>query len=287
MGSEACQDASLSIGMVNFINTSPILCPWKRHIAPEGIRLVEDVPTALNALLDSGDIDLGLVSSFAYARQAERYVLFPDLGISATGAVQSVLLLSKVPYQQLSDKKIVLTKQSATSVNLLRIVLEDFMEVAPEYVSGTFEDAAKDDVSAYLAIGDEALYLARNLSGWYVLDLAEVWMEKTGLPFVFAVFAISLEAASLKTDLLIKLWKFLKTMVAVGQMHLDDVSEEVCDRIPMSHKDTVLYLRDIEFDLSYKKQEGLRLFFKYLADKRLITPVRGLAFFDICYDSKG
>ncbi len=282
MNDEVCQNNILKIGMVNFINTSPILIPWKQAKMPSMFELIEDIPTVLNTMLKNGQIDIGLVSSFAYAQLVEELILLPDIGISATGAVQSVLLLSKEPFEQLNNKLVILTKQSATSVNLLKIVLEEFFHVYPTYKIGTFKEVDTDpNKSAYLAIGDEALFLARNLKGYHILDLAQIWLDKTGLPFVFAVMALRRDIVSNKSSLISSFWYFLKKMVARGQMSLDSISEKVCGRIPMSKLDTVRYLRDIEFDLSFKKQEGLCLFFNYLAQKDIIAPVKTIEFFDI------
>ncbi len=282
MSEEVCEKDILKIGMVNFINTSPILVPWKKDKAPHNFKLIEDIPTKLNYMLKEGSIDMGLVSSFAYAQMAKDSILLPDIGISATGAVQSVLLLSRIPVEELDNQLVVLTKQSATSVNLLKIVLEEFFHIYPKYEVGTFDSLKKDSTKkAYLAIGDEALFLARNLSNYYILDLAQIWLDKTGLPFVFAVMALRKSIISQKSSIICDFWYFLKKMVARGQMSLDTISEKVCHRIPMSKMDTINYLRDIEFDLSFKKQEGLKLFFKYLAQKEIISPIKKIEFFKI------
>ena len=114
------------LGVVNFINTAPLLIPLREQGEIEGWEIVEDTPAALNKMLGKGEIDMGLVSSFAYAKDFNDYLVLRDYCISATGNVGSVVLYSRLPIYELSGKTVCLTNQSATSINLLYIILEYF-----------------------------------------------------------------------------------------------------------------------------------------------------------------
>lgn len=253
------------VGFVNFINTSPIYIPWKEMGGEPGWDAVEGEPTLLNKLLDQGHIDVGLVSSYFYGLYADKYFIFPDLSISATGPVKSVILLSKTPLETLKGKRIVLTSQSATSVNLLKIVLEDFFGVKPEYITGGFDllGRPRAEAAAYLAIGDEALRL-KEATGLHQFDLAEIWLKKTGLPFVFAVWAIRRQSAEKIPDALKKLHKKLNECYAAGQKGLERISRLVAQRIPMKKDECLDYLKGIELDMSENKQKALLKFFDLL-----------------------
>ncbi len=252
--------------MVNFINTAPVYMPWKEAGGHGAWEIVEGTPTELNALLKQGRIDAGLVSSYAYGLDFMRYFILPELGISATGAVGSVLLFSSVPVHELHGKVVGLTPQSATSINLLRIILEVFCRITPRYRSGCFMELESGDAAAYLSIGDEALRRRSGDAGFYMYDLAEIWLEHTGLPFVFAVCAVRSDVVeSLQEELAGLREMFIKCRLS-GAKDIERISEAAARRIPMEPDECLEYLRGIEFDLAAEKQKGLLEFFRMLAE---------------------
>lgn len=269
----------LRVGMVNFINTAPIYIPWQEMGSPEGVQVVESHPTELNRMLAEGRLDVGLVSSHAYGSEADRYLLLPDLGISATGPVGSVLLLSRIPVSDLHGRSVLLTPQSATSVNLLRIVLEDFFGIQPRYVTGGFAEREHlhPRPQAYLAIGDEALRLASLGRDWTYLDLAEIWLRETGVPFVFAVWAVRRESWEEKPGAIRALNRRLHECYVAGQASLARISSLVAPRIPMDLSACLAYLSGIELDLSPEKQRGLLYFFERLHQRGDFPQVSSLA----------
>ena len=250
--------------MVNFINTAPVYLPWLESGGHPGWEVVEGTPTELNDLLRSGSLDAGLVSSFAYGVDHDDYVLLPDLGISACGAVGSVLLFSRMEIDTLDGHVVGLTPQSATSVNLLRIIFEKFLGVRPRYRSGCFMELEQGDAAAYLSIGDEALRRRAAASGYHVYDLASIWLEHTGLPFVFAVCAVRDDVWRGNPDGVRSLGRKLSECRYRGRDELERISRMVAPRIPMTPGECLEYLTGIDFDLSCRKQEGLLTFFREL-----------------------
>lgn len=152
----------LKVGIVNFINTAPFYLPWRGIGDPPQWEVIEGPPSLLNQLLNQGEIQAGLVSSFEYGQNYRKYLLLRDISISATGAVKSVLLLSPVPIENIRNISITVTPKTATSVMLLRIILSSFYGLKFNkdfsFSRGTIEDARRQN-SPYLAIGDEALRL--------------------------------------------------------------------------------------------------------------------------------
>ncbi len=170
---------ALRVGRVDYINTFPVRWALDRHL-PEGLaEEVVGVPTALNALLEEGAVDVANVSSVEYARHADRYVLLPSLCVGSCGAVESVQLVSEAPLAAV--RSVAVTAQSASSVVLVR-TLFPAADVRPEH-------AAAD---ARLLIGDEALRSAFTDPTPHH-DLGALWRERTGLPMVFAVWAACVE----------------------------------------------------------------------------------------------
>lgn len=267
-GLEAGNIQYAKLGIVNFINTSPIYVPWQEMGPLNGWVVEEGPPTLLNSYLAQGKLDAGIVSSYAYGLNADRYYILPDLSISATGPVGSVILLSKVPIEELNEKLVLLTPQSATSVNLLYIILEDFLGMRPIFRTGNFKELSANPVAqAYLAIGDEALRLRSNRDDLFQSDLAKIWLDHTGLPFVFAVWAIREESRVAWPEKIHLLHKRLSECYHKGMKELERISNLVAYKIPMTSSDCLEYLKGIELDLSEKKQQGLLHFFRLLYDR--------------------
>lgn len=147
-------------------------------------------PTGHNAMLAEGRIDMAPISSYAYGRHSDEYALLPGLSVSTRGKVGSILLFSKVPLAELGGKKVALTSNSATSVHLTKIILERFYEVKPVYETmsgGLAEMFAVAD--AALLIADMALKEAMAEPDCLVYDLGEEWLQQTGFPMTYAVWA--------------------------------------------------------------------------------------------------
>ena len=172
--------------------------PWSRT-EPGGsgrpaVRFVRGVPTELNRALLEGEIDLTLISSIEFLRHRQRLKALPDFSISTLGPVSSVMLFHTRPWTELGGCRIAVTTDSATSVELLRVLLEaDGMR--PELVPAAPDlDAMLGAHDGALLIGDAALHegvARRPVAGRspYVTDLGERWYDLTRLPFTFAVWA--------------------------------------------------------------------------------------------------
>lgn len=264
--------------MVNFINTAPLYEVWRETVRRPEWLVTEAPPAVLNGLLHAGELDLGYVSSQEYALHSEQYRILGDLSISATGPVGSVLLFSQVPWEALDRQPVLLSSQSQTSVSLVKIILEEFYQVRPCY--GVGATGARSEIfprpAAVLAIGDEALRLARNRGGYpHVLDLSQVWQERTGLPFVFAVWAVREEFCQRDPDTVCAVHHELLRCIGRGKEELRAISARVAGRIPMDPEQCYHYLRGVEYDLGAEKQEALRRFFGYLI-KRGEVPAMAL-----------
>lgn len=255
------------IGMVNFINTAPLYEVWRETVVRPDWRVTEGSPAELNRLLYANKLDLGFASSHEYAQHPHDYRIMTDLSISAKGPVGSVFLFSSIPVRELDGHLLQLSSQSQTSVSLVRIVLEEFYGLKPVYLPG--ERRAEDRSvigapAAVLAIGDEALRLAGAGHYPYRLDLGEAWQRETGLPFVFAVWAVREDFCRREPDLVVEIHEELRRCLRQGRKRLKEISAAVAGRIPMSVTACYEYLKGIEYDLGPEKQAALEKFFAYL-----------------------
>src|SRR6059058_6672003 len=136
---------------------------------------VQGVPTELNERLLNGELDLAPISSIEYARHADRLRLLPRLCVSSEGAVESIQLVSKTPLERI--RSVAVTPESATSVVLTKVLFPDAEQVP-----------LGEEAEAKLLIGDAALKSAFEDPTPHH-DLGRLWLERTGLPMVFAVWA--------------------------------------------------------------------------------------------------
>src|SRR5512133_751593 len=136
---------------------------------------VQGVPTDLNERLLAGELDIAPISSIEYARNADKLRLLPRLCVASEGAVDSIQLVSRKPLEQV--RSVAVTPESATSVVLTKVLLPEAEHVP-----------LGEEADAKLLIGDAALKSAFEDPTPHH-DLGRLWLERTGLPMVFAVWA--------------------------------------------------------------------------------------------------
>jgi chorismate dehydratase len=160
----------IRLGRISYVNMAPVFFRLDADVDE-----VPGVPTDLNRRLLDGELDLAPISSIEYARNADRLRILPRLCVSSEGAVDSIQLVSRRPLEQV--RSIAVTPESATSVVLTKVLLP-----------GAEHLPLGEDADAKLLIGDAALKSAfEDPTPHY--DLGRLWLERTGLPMVFAVWA--------------------------------------------------------------------------------------------------
>src|ERR687885_1514405 len=162
--------AVIRLGRIGYVNMAPV---FFRLDAP--VEEVVGVPTELNRCLLGGGCDLAPISSIEYARHADRLRVLPRLCVSSEGAVDSIQLVSRAPLERV--RSVAVTPESATSVVLTRVLLPEAEHVP-----------LGEEADAKLLIGDAALQSAFEDPTPH-FDLGRLWLERTGLPMVFAVWA--------------------------------------------------------------------------------------------------
>jgi chorismate dehydratase len=250
--------------MVNYINTAPIYEVWKKTVRRDNWHVIEAPPSALCRMLHAGELDLGVVSCYEYGLRPENYRILEDLSISANGPVGSVFLFSRLPMTDLDGLPVLLSNQSETSAALVKVILEEFYRVKPVYTTGEVRGEEGQGATAVLAIGDDALRLVSEKKYAFQYDLGEIWKQQTGLPFVFAVFAVREEYCRDHAGELAEIHREFLRCRAHGREEMLTICEQVAARIPMPCENCYAYLRAIEHDLGPEKQRALEKFFGYL-----------------------
>jgi chorismate dehydratase len=148
---------------------------------------VLDVPSRLADDLAAGRLDVALIPAIEYFR-ADDYTVVPGISIASRGPVLSVTLFSRVPWANV--RRVALDAGSRTSAALAQILLRERYGVKPEVVPLPLDRQADDvDADAVLLIGDRAMRAC--LPGFaHAFDLGQEWHDWTGLPFVYAFWAV-------------------------------------------------------------------------------------------------
>lgn len=255
------QLSPLRVGRVDFINTFPLAWSLEHRLAPGTFEETLAVPTRLNALLAGGDLDVANVSSIAYARNADDWVLLPSMCIASEGEVDSVNLVTDVPLPAI--RSIAVTSQSAASVALVRVLFPT-AEILPE---GSPADAT-------LLIGDEALRSAIDDPTPHH-DLGELWFERTGLPMVFAVWAAR---RTVDSERLLELDHALASAVADASEHAALVAEAAAERYGFPAGFLARYFEHLQYRFTDRKREGLQRYFELAAQAGIIETAPELVF---------
>lgn len=169
---------TIRVGSVPYLNAKPLT----RFIASEVTKIE---PIQLAAELRADKLDVALVPLMEVLESpADMYRVVDGLAIGSERSVFSVYLNYSVPLAKI--KTVALDPASKTSVELARLVLSKFHRLKPTYVS------PDEPADAQVLIGDPAISHRQAHPEQNYLDLATAWRENTGLPFVFAVWAVRL-----------------------------------------------------------------------------------------------
>ena len=237
----------IKVGIVNYLNTRPMLYGLTQGDIVGRIELIGDYPALVASKLKEGSIDVGLIPVAATKGLSEFHIV-GNYGIATNGEVASVCLFSNVPLEQI--KKIKLDYQSRTSAALLQLLVRDYWKLNVEFAqtsSEDFIDEIKDDTAA-LIIGDRAL-IQRDKSK-FVYDLGLAWKEYTGLPFVFAAW---ISTKPLPLD-------FIAQFDAANAKGLSHISEIVAEIDFPQYDLKKYYTENVSYHLDAEKRKGMDLF---------------------------
>lgn len=261
----------MKIGRIPYINCYPVYGAIDRGVVDLDAELVDGVPTDLNRRMAAGALDISVVSAVEYARDADRYLLLPDLAISCDGPVRSVMLFSTRPATELTSRDVIVSKSSMTSVALLELLFENVWHSRPRFVPGDAEVkdvviARSHDADARLVIGDAALVLGSNHRDRYpfVYDLGQTWREWTGQPFVFAVW-VAQRSTDVKEALVAH--ASLITSRNWGLQHLSELAEQAHKATGVARDVCAEYLSGLDYGLSYPHLAGLTEFYRRLVER--------------------
>lgn len=267
----ACLEHPIRIGQIEFTNVWPVFHFFPEMLRGTRIEMVHQVPTGLNKDMAAGSIDIGAISSFAYAENFADYLLYPHLSVSTYGKVGSILLFHRKPLQELKHATIALPTTSATSVNLLKIVMRRFYDGDPEYCSMQPDiRAMMAEADAALLIGDDAIRAAWMNPPFHVTDLGELWKKHTGCWMVYAVWAIRRETAERRGPEAARIHEAFLNSKARGQLHAHLYADAALHKIGGTLSFWKRYFNGLNHDLGPEQVRGLSLYYQYAYEAGLL-----------------
>ena len=245
----------IRLGRISYVNMAPVFFRLEAEIEE-----IAGVPTELNAKLLAGELDVAPISSIEYARNAERLRLLPRLCVSSEGAVDSIQLVSRRPLEQV--RTVAVTPESATSAVLTRILLQEAEQLPLEA-----------EADAKLLIGDAALRSAfEDPTPHY--DLGRLWLERTGLPLVFAVWAAREPVAAGVREL----EEALVESVRQARAEPEVLAREASERYGYPPGFLARYFEKLRYRFGPRERAGLLTFFELAADVGALERVPELRF---------
>ena len=267
----------LRISAISFLNTVPLMWDFEHGSAGENFEISYTLPSACAAELQAGTADIGIIPAAAYTQIPDLAIL-PGVAIAARRAVRSILLISKVPLDDI--RTVALDTSSMTSVALTKVLFDRWLGGRRIYTAMTPDvDVMLREHDACLVIGDTALRVDRLK--YLTIDLAEEWIRFTGKPFVFAFWAIRRAVVGeAPAD--------LTTIFQASRDHglqpesIAAIASEWGRRLGLCEADVRSYLREnIHYQLDSGCMEGLQLFYRYAAECGALPPAAPLHFLEV------
>ena len=258
----------LRVAIVDYLNARPLVRGFTHGPLRDAVQLLCGTPARCADRLRSGEADVALIPSIEYLKIPGLRIL-PEMAIASRRRVRSVLLLSHVAAPEI--RSVALDSSSRTSSALLRILLARRSRHRVEYRER--EPALGrmlEECDAALLIGDAAL--RADTRGLKVYDLADEWHTMTGLPFVFAFWAVRPGVPLPDSS-----GPFLESK-RHGLGELERIAEEASPKLGLAAMDLEEYLRhNIHYDLGAEEIRSLWLFYHLAREAALVSAVREVA----------
>lgn len=250
----------LKISAISYLNTAPLMWDFEHGPAGADFDISYTIPSACAAALREGSADIGIIPAAAYALIPDLAIV-PGVAIASKRAVRSILLVSKVPVEEI--RTVALDTSSMTSVALCKILFAKWLGGPRTYTSMAPDlERMLAEHDAGLLIGDPALRVDR--SRYVTLDLAEEWVARTGQSFVFAFWAIRRAAlAGREAPTIANVFRTSRDH-GLEPKNLEVIVQEWARRLGLSTADVRTYLTsNIHYYLDPPSLEGLNLFYRY------------------------
>ncbi len=279
--------AKSKISIVKYLNAVPLAWGILEGPQREVFDSVLSTPAECADQLAQARVDIGLIPSIEFQR-IKGCRIVPGPAVAATHRVRSVILVSVVPLWKV--KTVACDSGSRTSVALSRIIFNEFYHTRPDF------RPAEPNITNMLAQSDAALLIGDNALKFMetherpnielqkplvrlgsepvqVFDLAERWRFLTGLPFVFAFWAVR---EGFQDGTVVDV---LKQSRDFGTANIPTIAAKYSEQLQIKKEFVQEYLeRNVHYYMDQACLEALELFYKKAAHVGALTSVRDLQF---------
>ena len=261
----------IRVSAVEYLNARPLVYGLEACDDLFDVRF--DIPARCAAQLHDRSVDLGLIPSVEYL-QGSDYRIVPDLAVVSEGEVASVALFTTRPATSL--RSIAVDSSSRTASALVRVLCAEWWGIDPKLVKLRPDlPVMLKRCDAALVIGDAALFLDYESQGLEKVDLGDEWTAMTSLPFVWAMWVG--RASMVDPDHVVA----LQAARARGVLASDEIVARHCPDEAEQLEIGRRYLREnVSFGLDDRALAGLKKFYEYTYDLRLVPTRTDLRFFE-------
>jgi chorismate dehydratase len=268
----------LRISAISFLNTAPLMWDFEHGAASKDFEIEYTIPSECAAALAANRADIGIIPAITYA-QIPGLVILPNLAIASKDRVRSILLVSKRPIEDI--RTVATDTSSRTSVALMQILFARFFggqrKLTP-HPPDLVQMLKQHD--AALLIGDSALQISMHDSQYHLYDLGHDWHRLTGKPFVFALWAVRMDALHRQPQgmNLIEIFQQSRDHGLLPES-IGTLGKDWAPKLGISEAEVATYLTEnIHYYLDRENHAGLQLFLTYAHEEGLIPAVPELRF---------
>lgn len=271
----------LRIGTVPYANAWP-LTAFLGELIP-GSSMEAFLPARLPFRLLTHHLDIALMP-LAGLMEIPSGCILGNAGITCRGTVESVVIFSKRPLKKV--RHIALDISSRSSVLLTEVLFCEFFGTRPQkYPLELGSDTQKLPTDAFLLIGDPALRFEQTAPWEYRYDLGELWMQQTGLPFVFATWIACRDKHHIKR---IDDYSLAALLNGARDRGLAAISDIVASKIavepgslPCSPERMTHYLSEsVRYRIGPEELQAIDTFFELAGKHGLISSRKPILFLD-------
>ena len=255
------------VGKIPYLNS----VPFYANIEQRKFKILPVSPRRMGDLSSRGYLDAGLFSLVDYLQQQTKLEAL-DYCIATRDQVKSVMIFTNHDWQSLEGRTIGIVDDTATSVQLLRVLLKNKYGVHAHFQrmnSGVNEYRSFD---AVLLIGDEALRCQKHgLAGFELIyDLASEWYEWKKLPFVFAIWAVQ---KAVQPDMKAELIEILQASLKKAEQNYTEAGALHAKSIGLTGQECDEYLEGFNFRIGARERAAIAEFEKLLIDLEVMERV--------------
>jgi chorismate dehydratase len=266
----------MRIAASTYLNSAPLVYSFAHGTLQRHYTFLGDAaPSRCAAMLAHRECEIALIPVIEYQRIRGLRIV-PEVAVASKGRVRSVLLAARCPLEDV--RQVSLDPSSRTSQALVRILFARRYNTQPTFTERSPEARVEVfDKDAALIIGDPAIRLADSAGqrGLRIYDLAEEWRAMTGLPFVFAVWAVREEACQLGQTIT----RDFLAAKREGVRALEEIAAQYAAELELPQDDLLDYLREnVNYDLDEENIAGMRCYFELAEELGLIPEAQDLKF---------